>query len=146
MSKVDFSLDSVEMDQYRNDLLKLQSMLIDISESIDSIQQRLSDENLVKWHGNGKEQCTAFVTLIDRLASLIAGEPKSGITGIIKDSAGDDLISEGTNWEHFTMMDKSIEKEKKEIISKQNISPDEFKNFFLKNSMEMFNEICKSEK
>ena len=110
MSKVDFSLDSVEMDQYRNDLLKLQSMLIDISESIDSIQQRLSDENLVKWHGNGKEQCTAFVTLIDRLASLIAGEPKSGITGIIKDSAGDDLISEGTNWEHFTMMDKSIEK------------------------------------
>ena len=41
-------------------------------------------------------------------------------------------------------MDKSIEKEKKEIISKQNISPDEFKNFFLKNSMEMFNEICKS--
>ena len=43
-------------------------------------------------------------------------------------------------------MDKSIEKEKKEIISKQNISPDEFKNFFLKNSMEMFNEICKSEK
>lgn len=110
MSKVEFSLDSVEMDQYRNDLLKLQSMLIDISESIDAIQQRLSDENLVKWHGNGKEQCTAFVTLIDRLASLIAGEPKSGITGIIVDSAGDDLISEGTNWEHFTMMDKSIEK------------------------------------
>ena len=41
--------------------------------------------------------------------------------------------------------DKNIEKEKKEIISKQNISQEEFKNFFLKSSMEMFNEICKLE-
>ena len=41
--------------------------------------------------------------------------------------------------------DKNIEKEKKEIISKQNISQEEFKNFFLKISMEMFNEICKLE-
>ena len=43
-------------------------------------------------------------------------------------------------------MDKNIEKEKKEIIDKQNISLEEFKSFFLKNSMEMFNEICKNEK
>jgi hypothetical protein len=42
-------------------------------------------------------------------------------------------------------MDKSIEKEKKEMVSKQNISQDEFKTFFLKNSMEMFNEICKKD-
>ena len=110
MAKVDFSLDSVDMEQYKNDLRTLQSMLIDVSDSIDSIQQSLVDENLVKWHGNGKEQCTAFVTLIDRLTSLIAGEPKSGIAGIIKDPLGSDIISEGTNWEHFTMMDKSIEK------------------------------------
>ena len=41
-------------------------------------------------------------------------------------------------------MDKNIEKEKKEIIGKQNISFEEFKTFFLKNSMEMFNEIFKS--
>ena len=41
-------------------------------------------------------------------------------------------------------LDKNIEKEKKEIIGKQNISFEEFKTFFLKNSMEMFNEICKS--
>ena len=41
-------------------------------------------------------------------------------------------------------LDKIIEKEKKEIINKQNISFEEFKTFFLKNSMEMFNEICKS--
>ena len=41
-------------------------------------------------------------------------------------------------------LDKNIEKEKKEIINKQNISFEEFKTFFLKNSMEMFNEICKS--
>ena len=39
--------------------------------------------------------------------------------------------------------DKNIEKEKKEIINKQNISQEEFKKFFLKISMEMFNEICK---
>ena len=43
-------------------------------------------------------------------------------------------------------MDKNIEKEKKKIIDKQNISLEEFKSFFLKNSMEMFNEICKNEK
>ena len=42
-------------------------------------------------------------------------------------------------------IDKSLEKEKKEMIDKQNISQDEFKTFFLKNSMEMFNEICKKE-
>ena len=42
-------------------------------------------------------------------------------------------------------VDKNIEKEKKEMISKQNISQDEFKTFFLKNSMEMFNEICNNE-
>ena len=41
--------------------------------------------------------------------------------------------------------DKNIEKEKKEMINKQNISQEEFKNFFLKSSMEMFNEICKLE-
>ena len=40
-------------------------------------------------------------------------------------------------------MDKSIEEGKKEMVNKQNISQDEFKTFFLKNSMEMFNEICK---
>lgn len=40
-------------------------------------------------------------------------------------------------------MDKSIEEERKEMVNKQNISQDEFKTFFLKNSMEMFNEICK---
>ena len=40
-------------------------------------------------------------------------------------------------------MDKSIEEEKKEMVNKQNISQDEFKTFFLKNSMEIFNEICK---
>ena len=43
-------------------------------------------------------------------------------------------------------MDKNIEKEKKEIINKQNISSEEFKSFFLKNSMEMFNERCKNGK
>ena len=43
-------------------------------------------------------------------------------------------------------MDKNIEKEKKEIIDKQNISLEEFKSFFLKNSMEMFSEIFKNEK
>ena len=42
-------------------------------------------------------------------------------------------------------LDKNIEKEKKEMISKQNISQEEFKNFFLKSSMDMFNEICKLE-
>ena len=42
-------------------------------------------------------------------------------------------------------LDKNIEKQKKEMISKQNISQEEFKNFFLKSSMEMFNEICKLE-
>lgn len=42
-------------------------------------------------------------------------------------------------------LDKNIEKEKKEIFSKQNISEDEFKTFFLKNSMEMFNELCKKQ-
>ena len=42
-------------------------------------------------------------------------------------------------------MDKSIEEEKKEMVNKQNISQDEFKTFFLKNSMEMFNEICKKD-
>ena len=42
-------------------------------------------------------------------------------------------------------MDKSIEEERKEMVNKQNISQDEFKTFFLKNSMEMFNEICKKE-
>ena len=42
-------------------------------------------------------------------------------------------------------IDKSIEKEKKEMVNKQNISQDEFKTFFLKNSMEMFNELCKKE-
>ena len=41
-------------------------------------------------------------------------------------------------------LDKNIEKEKKEIIGKQNISFEEFKTFFLKNSIEMFKEICKS--
>ena len=43
-------------------------------------------------------------------------------------------------------MDKNIEKEKKKIIDKQNISLEEFKSFFLKNSMEMFSEIFKNEK
>ncbi len=42
-------------------------------------------------------------------------------------------------------MDKSIEEEKKEMVNKQNISQDEFKTFFLKNSMEMFNELCKKD-
>ena len=42
-------------------------------------------------------------------------------------------------------MDKSMEREKKEMVNKQNISQDEFKTFFLKNSMEMFNEICKKD-
>ena len=42
-------------------------------------------------------------------------------------------------------IDKSLEKEKKEMIDKQNISQDEFKTFFLKNSMEMFNELCKKD-
>ena len=42
-------------------------------------------------------------------------------------------------------LDKNIEKEKKEMVSKQNISQEEFKNFFLKSSMDMFNEICKLE-
>ena len=42
-------------------------------------------------------------------------------------------------------LDKNIENEKKEMINKQNISQEEFKNFFLKSSMDMFNEICKFE-
>jgi len=42
-------------------------------------------------------------------------------------------------------VDKNLENEKKEMINKQNISQEEFKNFFLKSSMDMFNEICKFE-
>ena len=42
-------------------------------------------------------------------------------------------------------MDKSIEEERKEMVNKHNISQDEFKTFFLKNSMEMFNELCKKD-
>ena len=42
-------------------------------------------------------------------------------------------------------IDKNIENAKKEIVNKQNISQDDFKTFFLKNSMDMFNEICKNQ-
>ena len=38
--------------------------------------------------------------------------------------------------------DKMIEKEKKEINNKENFSCQDFEAFFMKNSMEMFNEIC----
>ena len=38
--------------------------------------------------------------------------------------------------------DQIIEKEKKEIKNKENVSCQDFETFFLKNSMEMFNEIC----
>ena len=38
-------------------------------------------------------------------------------------------------------VDKLIEKEKKEIENKENITYDDFESFFLKNSMEMFREI-----
>ena len=38
--------------------------------------------------------------------------------------------------------DKIIEKEKKEIKNKENVSCQDLETFFLKNSMEMFNEIC----
>ena len=43
------------------------------------------------------------------------------------------------------MIEKNIEKEKKEIEKKENITFDDFQNFFLKNSMEMFNEIYSKE-
>lgn len=42
-------------------------------------------------------------------------------------------------------IDKSIEKEKKDLIDKENISYDDFKNFFVNNSMEMFKEIYTKE-
>ena len=42
-------------------------------------------------------------------------------------------------------VDKNIEKEKKEINNKENITYDDFKNFFLNNSMEIFNEIYSKE-
>ena len=42
-------------------------------------------------------------------------------------------------------IDKSLENARKEIENKPNISYDDFRTFFLKNSMEMFNQICKNE-
>ena len=42
-------------------------------------------------------------------------------------------------------IDKNLENARKEIENKPNISYDDFRTFFLKNSMEMFNQICKNE-
>ena len=42
-------------------------------------------------------------------------------------------------------IDKNIEKEKKDIENKENVSFEDFETFFLKNSMEMFNEIYTKE-
>jgi hypothetical protein len=38
-------------------------------------------------------------------------------------------------------IDKNIDIEKKELENKENVTFEEFESFFLKNSMEMFNEI-----
>ena len=50
-------------------------------------------------------------------------------------------IKESLRMRDAFSVDKNIEKEKKEISNKENISYDDFKNFFLNNSMEIFKEI-----
>ena len=108
MAKADFSLDESGMNEYLNSLIELKGMLIDISDSIDSIHSDLLNEDCIKWHGNGKEQLTAYLALVDRYASLVSGEPKN-VFEIIKSAFWDDLHAEGTEWRHVKMMEQSIE-------------------------------------
>ena len=108
MAKADFSLDESGMNEYLNSLIELKGMLIDISDSIDSIHSDLLNEDCIKWHGNGKEQLTAYLALVDRYASLVSGEPKN-VSEIIKSAFWDDLHAEGTEWRHVKMMEQSIE-------------------------------------
>lgn len=107
MADADFILDLSGMEEYRLNLLKLQKQLLEISEQIDGIHSDLLNENVIRWHGNGKEQCTAYLALIDRYMSLVAGEPKA-ITEIKTSASKDRRHSERTDWNHINMLDQSL--------------------------------------
>ena len=51
-------------------------------------------------------------------------------------------IKESLDIKNGFNIDEFIEKEKKEIENKENVTYEDFETFFLKNSMEMFNQIC----
>ena len=109
MADADFILDLSEMEDYRSNLLDLQKQLLEISNQMDGIYADLLNEDVIRWHGNGKEQCTAYFALIDRYLSLVAGVPKA-VTGIQTSASKDRKHSEGTDWNHVDMMDQSLDR------------------------------------
>ncbi len=106
MANADFILDAPGMEDYKSKLLDLHIELMGISKCIDNIYNKLSGE--VGWLGNGKEQCTAYFSLLDRFASLVAAEPIN-VPTILTNSALDEKNSEGTDWKYIQEMNKTLE-------------------------------------
>lgn len=103
MSKVDILVDSSNMTLYSQKLVELQSKLLEISQALDRFNTKLNDPSEVQWLGNGKEQCEAYFALVDRYASLVAGEPIE-VTRVNCNSALDKKNSEGTYWHHISQL------------------------------------------
>ena len=104
MSKVDIILvDSSNMTLYSKKLVELQSKLLEISQALDRFNTKLNDPSEVQWLGNGKEQCEGYFALVDRYASLVAGEPIE-VNRVNCNSALDKKHSEGTYWHHILII------------------------------------------
>lgn len=110
MSNINFALDEASMKEYSAKLVDLHLKLMAISKGIDNIYSKLAGqgEGSVQWLGNGKEQCTAYFSLLDRYASLIAGEPID-VSVIITNSALDNKNSEGSGWRHIQELHEYVE-------------------------------------
>lgn len=103
MSTADYIYDNTQLKEYLEHANAFQTSIESISKEIETLFETIYS-NDDTWLGNGKEACSAFLSLASRYASLVSGNP-ANITIVESASA---LDSKSVNGEESQHIDDNI--------------------------------------
>lgn len=106
MITADYIYDDTQLGTYLERAETFKNKMNDVRNSIDNLYKKIEADD-AKWLGNGKETCAAFLALVDKYASLVAGNPQD-VERIITDSALDNKNAEGTDRKHIDDLMEAI--------------------------------------
>ena len=82
---VDFRINADEMQEFISNMETIKADMLDMTSQIVSFQTLIQEST--SWIGNGREECAAFLSLIAKYCSLIAG------TDVVVSNSGSTVLA-----------------------------------------------------
>lgn len=107
MANADYVFDNEKLRKYVQDALIYKESIENVCADLLSLVKNMKETS--DWIGNGKEVCTAYLSLVGKYAHLIAGAPDFEFESVISNSIMDNKSAEGTDQRHLEDIIQAVE-------------------------------------